>query len=751
MENGEDMIDSVLWYKKPAACFDEALPVGNGRIGGMVYGTTEKEHIGLNEDSVWSGGLRHRINPDAREGLIKVRELLTAGKTDEAERLAMETMAGTPENSRHYMPLGDPDIYFDHHFEEIVHYRRMLDIDEAVAVTEYTYREVGYRREVFVSAADDVMVIYLKATVPGKLSCSVCIGGRDDYFDDCRPDEKGKIVYTGGTGSADGIFFAAAVNAVCTGGSRRCVGNSIRIENADEAMIVLGACTSFYAGDYKERAVKTAEAALSKTYKELRSAHVKDYRALYGRVDLDLNDNSEGNIDLPTDERLKKIEEHPDNKLMELYFNFGRYLMISGSRPGTQPLNLQGIWNDRMWPAWGSKFTVNINTEMNYWPAESCNLAECHEPLFDLLERVAVNGHTAAKEMYGIDKGYVCHHNTDIWGDCAPQDKWIPATIWPMSGAWLALHVYEHYLYSLDKEFLKEKYHLIKGAAEFFTGYLTEDGQGRLITGPSVSPENTYRTAEGAEGRMCMGPSMDSQILDCLFTAFIDCSGILDTDHELAARLKEMRERLPKPEVGKYGQIKEWAVDYDEVEIGHRHISQLFALHPAQLITPRKTPELAQAARATLERRLSHGGGHTGWSRAWIANMWARLHDNEKVYENLKKLLSVSTNPNMFDNHPPFQIDGNFGGTAAIAEALLQCTDDEIKLLPALPAEWSSGRVSGLRAKGGYIIDMSWKDGKLAEAEIHATVTGECRVRYNTDKLIAISLTAGESESIKGE
>ncbi|MBR3735736.1 MAG: glycoside hydrolase family 95 protein, partial [Lachnospiraceae bacterium] len=230
-------------------------------------------------------------------------------------------------------------------------------------------------------------------------------------------------------------------------------------------------------------------------------------------MDLDLNDNSEGNIDLPTDERLKKIEEHPDNKLMELYFNFGRYLMISGSRPGTQPLNLQGIWNDRMWPAWGSKFTVNINTEMNYWPAESCNLAECHEPLFDLLERVAVNGHTAAKEMYGIDKGYVCHHNTDIWGDCAPQDKWIPATIWPMSGAWLALHVYEHYLYSLDKEFLKEKYHLIKGAAEFFTGYLTEDGQGRLITGPSVSPENTYRTAEGAEGRMCMGPSMDSQIL----------------------------------------------------------------------------------------------------------------------------------------------------------------------------------------------------------------------------------------------
>ena len=743
------MGDNILWYKKPATCFDEALPVGNGRIGGMVYGATDKEHIGLNEDSIWSGGLRHRINPDAREGMLKVRELLRAGKTDEAEHLAMDTMAGTPENSRHYMPLGNLDIFFGHDGSEVSSYRRRLDPGEAIAVTEYTYRGTGYLREVFVSAPDNVMVIFLKAQSAGKLSCSVSIGGRDDYFDDCRRDGNGNIVYSGGTGSADGIFFAAALNAACTGGSKRCVGNTIRIEDADEAVIVLGARSSFYCKDHIKQAVNDVEKALCKSYKELREAHIADYRALYGRVELDLDDNSEGNAGLPTDERLKKIEEHPDNKLMELYFNFGRYLMISGSRPGTQPLNLQGIWNDSMWPAWGSKFTVNINTEMNYWPAESCNLAECHEPLFDLLERVAENGHAAAKEMYGIDKGFVCHHNTDIWGDCAPQDKWIPATIWPMSGAWLALHVYEHYLYSLDKEFLKERFHLIKGAAEFFIDYLTEDEQGRLITGPSVSPENTYRTKEGAEGRMCMGPSMDSQILNCLFSAVIDCSEILDTDRELAAKLKEMRERLPQPEVGKYGQIKEWAVDYDEVEIGHRHISQLFALHPAELITPQKTPKLAQAARATLDRRLSHGGGHTGWSRAWIANMWARLHDKDKVYENLKKLLSVSTNPNMFDNHPPFQIDGNFGGTAAIAEALLQCTDGEIKLLPALPVQWSSGSVSGLRAKGGFTIDMSWSGGRLQAASVHAAADGNCRIRYDEESTTEISLKAGEDHKIK--
>lgn len=734
--------ETILKYNSPAENFDWALPVGNGRIGGMIFGIPDNEIIKLNEDSVWSGGPRHRVNPDAKEGLEEVRTLLKEGKIPEAERVAFEKLQGVTPNMRHYMPLGDLNICMKLDGKAKDYYRE-LDIENAVADVGFTVNGLNITRSVFVSAPDNVMVIKVAADSPASVSLECSIDGRDDYYDDNRPCGENMIMYNGGTGSKNGIFFAAVVGAKASGGEIRTLGGKISVKNADEVMIVLAARTSFYGANYEESAQVDAEMALQCEWDELYYRHVCDYQELFNRVELELNDNSGADVaKLNTDERIARLKGDEldskdcerlihDNKLIELYFNFGRYLMISASRAGTQPMNLQGIWNQDMWPAWGSKYTININTEMNYWPAESCNLSECHLPLFDLLERVCKNGRVTAKEMYGVEKGFVCHHNTDIWGDTAPADLWMPATIWPTGGAWLALHIFEHYEYTLDKEFLEEKYHILKEAAEFFVRYLMDDGDGHLVTCPSVSPENTYMTDKGVKGSLCIAPSMDSQIITVLFSDVIKASEILGKDKTLAKKLKSMIKKLPQPEIGKYGQIKEWAVDYDEVEVGHRHVSQLFALHPADLITPHKTPKLADAARATLVRRLIHGGGHTGWSCAWITNMWARLYDGRMVYENLKKLITHSTSPNMLDSHPPFQIDGNFGGTAAIAEALMQCCNGEINLLPALPDEWSSGHIKGLRAKGGFGVDIEWQDGKLKTAEITSDHGGECRLRTN--------------------
>ncbi len=768
--------ESLLVYDAPAENFDEAIPVGNGRLGGMIFGSPVDEVIKLNEDSVWSGGLRNRVNPNAKEGFKEVRELIFQERIPEAEQTASEKLQGVSPDMRHYMPLCDLNI----HMElggKAREYSRHLDISEAVSDVEFRVNGVLFRREVFVSAPDNVLAVRVWCEEGGSIDLDCCIDGRDDFYDDNRPCSENALMYTGGTGSKTGILFAVCAGAYAVGGTLRTLGGKLRVRDADEVVIVLSARTSFYMKNYKNTAKRDVEKAIKAGWEKLFARHTKDYKNLFDRVRLNLNDNSGVDTSaMTTAERIVRLRGDElnskdcerlihDNKLIELFFNFSRYLMISASRPGTQPMNLQGIWNADPEPIWGSRYTVNVNTQMNYWTAESCNLSECHLPLFDLLERVCENGKKVAKEMYGIERGFVCHHNTDIWGDCAPQDWWTPATIWCMGGAWLALHIFEHYEYTMDRDFLAEKYHILKESAEFFTEYLVEDSEGRLVTCPSVSPENTYLTENGVKGSLCAGPSMDSQIITVLFRDVIKSTEILGIDEDFAEELKKMLEKLPSPEIGKYGQIKEWAVDYDEVEVGHRHISQLFALFPADLISPEKTPKLADASRATLVRRLIHGGNHKGWSCAWIANMWARLYDGRMVYENIKRLLLSSTNPNMLCTHPPFQIDANFGGASAIVESLMQSHSGEINILPALPDTWNSGSVSGLKAKGGFEVSIEWQDGKLTAANIVSHMGRECRVRTNTvasilcdgervdsmieDGAIIFSTTAGKRYTIK--
>ena len=742
-----------LYYKKPAEQWHDALPVGNGRIGGMICGIPAAEVISLNEDSIWSGRYRDRNNPKALAALPQIRKLIDEEKTAAAEELCADSFYGTNEQERHYQPLGDLHIYQD--ADDISAYSHILDLSTGVDTVTFSANGTTITRTVFVSAPSQVMVIGFHSSVRGKLDFTALIDGRDDNYDrNCAYDDS-TLLFT----VSDGIPFSCAVH-IKGDGECRTDANRLICKNATDAMLVIGAQTAFRTADHEFAAVSDAKSAARLGFEKLLSLHIADHAALFSRSDLCIADDTD---DMPTDERLSALKDGDSSQLpilCELYFDYAKYLMIAGSRTGTLPLNLQGIWNKDMWPAWGSKYTVNINTEMNYWAAEIQNLSECHIPLFDHIERMREHGRVTARRMYGC-RGAVCHHNTDIWGDTAPQDKWLPATLWPMGLAWLCTHIWEHYLFTQDKAFLEEKFDTMLESAEFFLDFLIEDENGCLVTSPSVSPENSYFTQNGDKGTLCKAPSMDSQILETLFSAVIKAADIIgDTGHsELISQISAAKARLPKPAVGKHGQICEWASDYDEPEPGHRHISQLYGLYPSDIIKY-SDKRLSDAARATLDRRLSHGGGHTGWSRAWIINMWARLHDSAKVEENLTALLTRSTADSLLDMHPPFQIDGNFGGGAGICESLIQSIDDTVEFLPALPPSWKSGSFRGLRARGGFEASLEWADSQPVKAVIISTAGNPLNIRSDKpvtvngreyaplDGIITCETAAGESYEI---